>query len=179
MEPSSVARALVAAVVIAVVLAAVSPAAAAAPDGARLAGLLIGVDGRAARGFTLHLIDDGGNDVARATTGEDGVYRFDDLPGGSYSLGIEDPTGRMAVVDAAPLRLKGRALARRDVRLAPAGPDALRAATEANPSIGMWWAGLSPAARAMSLIGVAVFVLITISAVDDGGGSTEQPGSPI
>ena len=85
--------------------------------GARIEGLLLDVDGKAAAGHTLHLIDGDGNGVGTAPTSEEGIYSFIDLPPGSYSLAVEDSLGRIAVVDAPPMRLGKRTLARRDLRL--------------------------------------------------------------
>ena len=93
-----------------------------AADGARLEGLVLGVDGRAASGLTLHLIDEQGRGAGESRTSDEGVYSFTDLPSGSYSLAVEDTAGRVAIVDAPPMRLGERTLARRDVRLMEADP---------------------------------------------------------
>ena len=125
------------------------------------------VDGRAASGYTMHLIDGDGRDVGQSKTADDGLYSFAGLPAGSYSLGVEAPDGRVAVVDAPPVRVGRATLARRDVRLTEADPSRRDAAVEANPSFGLWWAGLSPAARAGTIAGMAFFAVITYSALDD------------
>lgn len=159
---------------------AVGSPAAGAPGGSRLEGLLVDVDGRTASGFTLHLIDRDGRDIRQSMTAADGLYSFSELAPGSYSLGIEDPAGRMAVVDAPPFRLGRDSLARRDVRLMQGGPEAQSAAFAANPSIGLWWAGLSPQARVWTVVGVVLIALITVKALDSDGGETDaSPVTPI
>ncbi len=148
-----------------------------ASGGSRLEGLLVNVDGRTASGFTLHLIDREGRDVGQSMTAADGLYSFPELPPGNYSLGVEDPAGRMAVVDAPPFRLGRDSLVRHDVRLMQGGPDAQSAAFAANPSIGLWWAGLSPQARVWTVVGVVLIALITVKALDSDG--SEIDASPI
>jgi hypothetical protein len=153
------------------VLAWVAPAEAA---GARLEGYLLDVDGRAAPGFEIHLIDDEGQDVARAATSDEGLYRFRDLTSGSYSLGIEDPDGRIAPVAAPPVRLGSDELARRDIKLVQAGTAERERVGRENFSFGVFWAGLSPAAKAGSVIGTFVLLGLTIKALDD-----EPHGTPV
>jgi len=155
------------------VLALVTPAQAA---GARLEGYLLDVDGRAASGFKVHLIDGRGGDVAEASTTGEGVYRFRDLPSGSYSLGIEDREGRMAPVSAPPVRLDDDELARRDVKLVQAGQLERERVGRENFSFGVFWAGLSPVAKAGSVIGTFVLLGFTIKALDD---DAEPAGSQI
>ena len=135
--------------------------------GARLEGYVLAVDGRAADGHRVHLIDDRGQDVAQVTTSDEGVYRFRDLPGGAYALGIESPEGRVAPVAAAPIRLGQDELARRDIKLVQADQDQRDTVGQENNSFGIFWAGLSPAAKAWSVIGVFVILGITIKALDD------------
>ena len=84
-------------------------------DGARLEGLLLGVDGRPATDMRVHLIDDEGRDLAQVATSDDGLYSFKDLPAGEYSLGIENAEGQMAPVAAPPVRVGQGELARRDL----------------------------------------------------------------
>lgn len=149
---------------IAALLLALAPAQAA---GARLEGYLVNVDGRGASGYRVHLIDAEGKGVARTPTSEEGVYRFRDLPTGSYSLGIENPEGGVAPVAAPPLRLDEGQLARRDVKLLQAGPGEGEAVGRENFSFGIWWAGLTPGAKAWSVIGTFVVVGLTVAALDD------------
>ena len=176
-----IARITLAALTALALLTAAAPAAAGIAGG-QLEGFLLDLDGRAASGFTLHLIDAEGRDVARSTTGEDGIYTFRELGTGSYSLGVEDPRGRMAIVDAPPIHLRGNSLARRDVRLMRSDPTAPGAAFAGNPSLGLWWAGLDPTVRGLTIVGGVILVLLTISALGNGGETgieDELPGTPI
>ena len=65
----------------------------AAADGvrARLEGLIMGVDGRAATGHRVHLIDERGQAVGQVTTTLEGSYSFKDLSAGGYFLGVICP----------------------------------------------------------------------------------------
>jgi hypothetical protein len=157
-------------------LALVTPAEAA---GARLEGYLLGVDGRAASGFKVHLIDGEGADVAQASTSDEGLYRFRDLSSGSYSLGIEDREGQMAPVSAPPVRLDDDELARRDIKLLQAGQLERDRVGRENFSFGVFWAGLSPVAKAGSVIGTFVLVGLTIEALDDEADGAEPDGSEV
>ncbi len=137
-------------------------------DGARLEGFLIDVDGRAAAGFRVHLIDALGADVAQATTSGRGTYAFRQLAAGTYSLGIENTEGRIARVAAPALRLGPNELARRDIKLMTA--DAAAAGVTATAGSGgfhIYWAGLPPAVRASSVIGAFVIIGLSLSALDD------------
>jgi hypothetical protein len=174
-----IARTTLAALSALAVLAAAAPVpAVAGVGGGQLEGFLLDIDGSAASGFTLHLIDAAGRDVAQSTTADDGIYSFRDLESGSYSLGVENPQGGMAVVAAPPVQLKGNSLARRDVKLMQTDPAAPGAAFVGNPSMGLWWAGLDPTVRALTVVGGVVLLLLTISALDNGG-ETELSGTPI
>jgi len=146
--------------------------------GARLEGLLVGIDGRPANDMTVHLIDGQGNDVAQAATSGDGLYSFQDLPPGNYSLGIENPAGQMAPVAAPPVKLGGDELARRDLQMLQSDPAAMSQATSANYGLGTWWAGLSGAAKAWTIVAIVAVVGITAAAVSSSEDSKEQDGSP-
>jgi hypothetical protein len=135
--------------------------------GGRIEGLLVDVDGRAAAGFRVHLIDSSGTDVSRAAASEGGIYSFRDLPAGRYSLGVESPDGKVAPVASPPVRLSENELARRDIKLMPATPEAREAVGAANADFGLWWAGLSPWAKTWSVIGVLAFLGVTWAALDD------------
>jgi hypothetical protein len=137
------------------------------PGGARIEGLLIDVEGRAASGYTVHLIDEQGSDVAAASASDSGVYSLRNLPEGEYSIGIESPDGRMAPVASSTVRVSGNQLARRDIKLMQASADARQSAVGENYSIGMWWAGLSPQAKVWTVVGAVVVLGITIAAIDD------------
>jgi len=169
MQTKTVARWMLVALALALALA---PAQAVA-GGARLEGYLLGVDGRAANGHTIHLIDGDGQDVAQSLTSDEGVYRFRDVRAGAYSLGVENPEGRIAPVAAPPVRLGADELARRDIKLVASGEAERETVERENYSFGVWWAGLSPAAKAGSVIGTFVILGVTIQALDD-----ESDGTP-
>jgi hypothetical protein len=57
-------------------------------------------------------------------------------------------------------------------------PAAPGAAFVGNPSMGLWWAGLDPTVRVLTVVGGVVLLLLTISALDNGG-ETELSGTPI
>ena len=139
----------------------------ASAGGARLEGFLIDVDGRAAAGFRVHLIDSLGDDVAQATTSGRGIYAFQQLPAGTYSLGIENIEGRIARVAAPGLRLGTDELARRDIKLMQANAAADTGTTAAPEGFLVYWAGLPPAVRASSVVGVFVILGLTLSKLDD------------
>ncbi|NIP94810.1 MAG: carboxypeptidase regulatory-like domain-containing protein, partial [Akkermansiaceae bacterium] len=61
----------------------VTPVATLANDGGRLEGLIVGVDGRAASGHTVHLINEQGEDAGQAVSDENGVYSFQGVPSGN------------------------------------------------------------------------------------------------
>jgi len=146
----------------------------AATNGARLEGLVLGVDGRPAAQMKVHLIDGQGRDLSQAATTDEGVYSFKDLPAGEYSLGIENPEGAMAPVAAPPVRLEQGELARRDLKLMEADPAAVNAATRANYGMGAWWASLTPAAKAWTVVALVAVVGITAAAL-----SSEDEASPV
>lgn len=160
-------RKLLVRLVVASLVAASVPAPVAA-GGARLEGYLLDVDARAATGYRVHLIDAEGRKVANSPTTEAGVYRFRDLAAGSYSLGVENAEGQLAPVAAPPLRIGADELARRDIKLVAAGEAERDAVVDANTSLGVMWAGLSPWARAWVVIGTFVVLGITVKALDDG-----------
>ncbi len=140
---------------------------------ARLEGFLINVDGRAASGFRVHLIDSRGEDVAQATTSDRGVYAFRDLSAGTYSLGVENTEGRIAPVAAAGLRLGSDELARRDIKLMQTDNAAADDSDDATPGgFGVYWAGLPPAVRASAVVGFFVVIGLTLGALDDESNAT-------
>lgn len=153
-------------------IVALSPAG--AGSGALLEGRVVGEDGRAASGFAVHLIGDGGRQVGVSNTDTDGIYSFPSLDAGEYHLGIEHPSGGMAPVAGPPVRLGDGELARRDLKLMHASPQQRRQALQGNASLGSWWAGLTPAAKAWSIVAIVVVVGITVAALDD---DDEQPAS--
>ena len=145
-------------------------------DGARLEGLLVGVDGRPASDMTVHLIDGQGNDVAQVAVSDEGVYSFQQLAPGEYSLGIENAEGQMAPVMAPAVNLSDAQLARRDVKLMQANPGPMTAGITPNYGAGAWWAGLSTAAKAWTIVAIVAVVGITAAALS--GSDDEAPTSP-
>jgi len=143
------------------------------PGGARIEGLLVDLDGRAATGYTVHLIDERGEGVARGTASESGIYSIGDLPRGEYSLAIESPDGLMAPVASPAVSLGNGQLARRDVKLMEGAPGQRDAAVAGNYSMGMWWAGLSTQARVWTIVGSVVILGVTIAAL-----TSEDKASP-
>jgi len=160
---------------LALIAAAAVPPVAASPAGARLSGVLIETDGRAARGYTVHLIDATGVPAARSTTTRGGRFEFAGLAAGEYGMGIESPTGQMAPVLAPPVRLAAGAAERRDVRLVAAEAQARDAGASGAPAVGIWWAGLTPAAKAGMIAGAVVVLGITVSALQ--GESNASPSN--
>ncbi len=144
----------------------------AGPGGARLEGFLIDVDGRAASGFRVHLIDSAGADIAQATTSDRGVYSFRELRPGRYSLGIENHEGKMSPVAAAPVRLTPDQLARRDIKLVRADENEDEGVDAAGKGFGIYWAGLPTGVRAASVFGIFVILGLTLSALDDESNAT-------
>jgi hypothetical protein len=154
-----------------------SPALASA-GGARLEGLLIGVDGQPSSEMTVHLIDGQGNDVAQASLDDEGLYSFRDLPAGDYSLGIENADGQMAPVLAPAVSLSGDQLARRDLKMMQGDPNQMTPATGANYGLGTWWAGLSAAAKAWTIVAIVAVIGITAAAVSSEDDDEERDVSP-
>ncbi|HXV77640.1 MAG TPA: carboxypeptidase-like regulatory domain-containing protein, partial [Candidatus Polarisedimenticolaceae bacterium] len=111
----SAARRLAAAVL--ALLALFRPALGVGADGGRLGGVLVAADGATAAGFTVHLIDGVGHEVASAEVGADGVYAFDHVPAGRYALGIGNPAGQRAPVATPAIVVTPGATVRRDLLL--------------------------------------------------------------
>jgi len=149
----------------------------ASSGGARIEGLLIGVDGQPASDMTVHLIDGQGNDVAQAGLDGEGLYSFKDLPPGDYSLGIENASGQMAPVLAPAVSLDDDQLARRDLKMMESDPASMTNATGANYGLGSWWAGLAPAAKAWTIVAIVAVIGITAAAVS--GSDDETPEPPV
>jgi hypothetical protein len=143
-----------------------APALASAGNG-RLEGLLLDTNGEAASGFTVHLIDEDGNSLASADASDQGLYSFKDLPAGQYSLGIENREGQFAPVSSPPVRIGDDELARRDLKLLQADGALMNSAAEANYGLGMWWSGLTPAAKTWTVVAIVVIGGITWAAFDE------------
>jgi predicted alpha/beta hydrolase len=155
----------------------IAPVPALALDGgSRLEGLLLDTDGRAAQGYSVHLIDADGQALARAQASEQGTYSFKDLPAGQYSLGIENGEGQFAPVAAPAIELGKNELARRDLKLLQADGETMNMAMEANYGLGMWWSGLTPAAKTWTVVALVVVGGITWAAFDEDSASAQAPG---
>jgi hypothetical protein len=145
---------------------------------ARLEGLLLDADGRAAEGYTVHLINADGKDLAQADASEQGLYSFQDLPAGEYSLGIENREGQFAPVAAPAVKLGESELARRDLKLLRADNETMNMAAGTNYGLGMWWSGLTPAAKTWTFVAITVVAGITWAAFDEDDPSPyEQDGA--
>lgn len=155
-------------------LAATTPGLALAGTDARIEGLVVGVDGTPAAGYTVHLIEPDGSTARTAETDADGVYTFAGLDEGEYALGLQGPDGTAAAVDAPPVAVAGNQLARRDMRLyqTQAG-----APMNFSGGLGLWWAGLSAGAKAGTIIALLAIVGYGASEVLDD--DEEDQASPM
>lgn len=135
--------------------------------GARLEGMLLDTSGMPATGYKVHLIDADGRAMALADASAEGLYSFRDLPAGEYSLGIENAAGQMAPVAAPPVSLGESELARRDLKLLQADGSTLNQAAQVNYGLGMWWNGLTPAAKTWTVVAIIVVAGITWAAFDE------------
>jgi hypothetical protein len=165
------ARSLVAAATLVAMLAGGLPISAA---GGRLEGLVVDLDGRPATDHRVHLIGSDGRPVASSRVSGEGRYTFPDLAAGEYALGVESPGGLVAPVAAPPVEVGADRLVRRDLRLVRADADAQAEAAGSSYGMGLWWAGLSPAAKAWVIVAIVVAAGITWTALDD----DEEPSSP-
>ena len=123
-------------------------------------------------GISLNMID--GEEIARSTVGEDGLYSFTGLDADDYSLGVEMPNGTFTPVAAPPVRLGRGELARRDVKLLISDSDRTDAALHANYGLGSWWSGLSAGGKSWTIVGILVAAGLIYRALDD----DETPASP-
>lgn len=157
----------------ALVLLILAPAQVAAFSGdSSLEGLLLDVGNRPAAGHRVLLIDNGGAVVAAADVAPDGLYRFESVSSGDYALGIENPEGRMARVQAPQVHLQPDRVARRDVKLMTANREE---GVTANSGMGAWWGGLTAMAKIWTVVGIVVAGGLIYSALDD----DEADASPI
>ena len=139
---------------------------AAASTGARLEGMLIGVDGRPAAGHRVLLVDGDGADIDATTTGDDGVYSFQGLPTGEYDVLVEGPEGQLGGLSGESLRLEGDQLARHDLRLLEADADSA-AMLQANYGVKQRYAGMSGAEKTWLWVVVGVVGGLTLFLVFD------------
>lgn len=160
-------------------MVAVVPSPTVAADGAqaRLEGLLVDLDGRAAENYRIHLIDGKGQTVTTSTTDARGLYSFVDLVPGEYALGIENPEGQVAPVVSAPVRVAKGQLARRDVKLMEADPATAEELMAANFGGKAWWNGLSAAQKGWLIAGAVIVGATTYAVIDNNNDDDEMPAS--
>jgi hypothetical protein len=146
----------------------ISPAGAfAAEANSTIGGTIVGVDGRSALGYTVHLIDETGTVIQQVTTDESGAYTFVDVPVGSYGVGIETPDGMMAPVAAPPIRVGAGDAVLRDIKLVEADAQTANQVATSNPAVGGWWGGLSGIAKAGVIVGLGAVTYGVVEAFDD------------
>lgn len=154
----------------------------AAGPGARLEGILLGVDGRPAAGHRVHLIGGAGEALGASTTSDDGLYSFRDLEAGDFALMIEGPTGQMGALAGPPLRLNDNELARRDLKLLEAAPDQIDGTLNANYGLKARYASMSTAEQVWTwvvivLVGGLTLFLVFDDDKDEVGATEFQMGS--
>ena len=66
--------------------------------------------------------------------------------------------------------------ARRDLKMLQSSPNQTGQAIAGNADLGMWWAGLTPAAKAWTIVAIVVVIGITVAALDD---DDEPAASPM
>jgi len=149
----------------------------AGPSGS-IEGLLLGQDGRPAARFHVVLISASGEELADAALNPHGLFRFDPVPTGSYGLGVRTVDGQAAPVMSVPIQVDGRKVVR-NIRLRTAATPASLA--PASGGVGVWWAGLSPAAKVWAVTGGLMIVGLTFAIVDedDAPESGEPPATPV
>lgn len=157
------------------ILTAGSIPAAAAPAGIK--GHLFGTDGRPAERFQVVLISSAGDEIASSSLDPEGAYRFQQVQPGEYGLGVRGPEGQAAAVLMAPVQVDDETVTRNirlrsttsPVTVAPAGG-----------GVGVWWAGLSPAAKVWTVTGGLVVAGLVFSAADedDSPREGEEPATP-
>lgn len=152
--------------VLALLCSAATPAVATPPDG-RLEGRVVGPDGRPATGYGVLLIDDAGAVRGRAITSDEGLYHFPAVAPGAYGLGLETPEGGAAPVMAPATEISAGQLVRRDVKLIAAEEIGPLPSDRVHHGLGIWWAGLSPAAKVAVVVGGLVLLGIGIEELDD------------
>lgn len=125
------------------------------------------MDGRAAAGHRIHLIDTDGRDLVQSAVGEDGLYSFAGLGAGEYALGVELPGGGLAPVLAPPVRLAENQLARRDLKLVASNAERIDGALKANHGLGKWFGEISKPAKAWTIAAVVLAGVLLYDLIDD------------
>jgi len=168
-------RSLTVSLIVPALLLAMIPSTVQAGDrGARLEGLLLDVQGRPASGYGVLLIDDQGREVQRSPIDPQGLYSFRGMTSGAYSLGIETPEGQKAPVATPPIRVDDGQLARRDLQISETDPRATGQVVQGNYGLGMWWAGLSTAGRAWTIVALTTFFVVTVAIIADDDEETQE-----
>jgi hypothetical protein len=134
----------------------------AAAPGARLEGMLLGVDGRPASDHRVLLVDGTGTDVGWSTTSDEGLYSFRGLPAGEYGLVVEGPEGQLGALAGPPLRLDDNELARRDLKLLEGDPASFGQAMNANYGLRARYAGMTTAEKTWLWVVVGVVTGLTM-----------------
>jgi len=138
----------------------------AASAGARLEGVLVGVDGRPAADHRVTLVDGGGAEVGTTRTDDDGVYSFRGLAEGDYGVMVEGPSGELGGSPGESLRLGGDQLARHDMRLMEADAETA-AMLQANYGVKQNYAGMTIAEKTWLWVVVGVVGGLTMFLVLD------------
>jgi hypothetical protein len=139
----------------------------------RLEGRVLGLDGRPAAGYRVHLIDDAGDEAVLAAVDDEGAYRMHGVDAGRYSLALETPDGLFAAVDGPGVRVREGHLVQRDFKLLAQDPNAPGGPEYASTRFGTWWAGLDHGARAWTIVAIVVVAGVTYEALS----SDESPAS--
>jgi hypothetical protein len=147
----------------------------AAGVGARLEGVLLGVDGRPVSGHRVHLIGGEGDALGSSTTSAEGLYSFRGLEPGDYALMIEGPSGRMGALAGPPLRLGQNQLARRDLRLLEADPGQIDSTLNANYGLKARYASMSTAEQVWTWVVIVLVGGLTLFLVFDDDDDPREP----
>jgi len=114
----------------------------------------------------VYLIDEQGT-ARRATTSNSGMYSFEDVAAGVYSLGVETPAGAIAPATAPPFRMDAGRLVRRDLKLLEADAPTVGRAATANYGVGTWWGSMNAGGKVGVLVAVAAVGWGVYEALDD------------
>ena len=88
---------------------------------------------------------------------------------------LPTPAGKLAPVAGPPVRLGKGELARRDLKLVESDRETTDGAVQGNYGLRVWWASLSPPAKAWTVVALAVVTFISYEALtDESDGSKYQ-----
>jgi len=170
----SVLRSLIVSLTVPAMLLAMLPSPTRAADpGARLEGLLLDDQGRPATGYGVLLIDDQGREVERSPIDAQGLYSFREITAGGYSLGIETPQGQKAPVATPAINVGDGQLARRDLQISESDPRGTGSIVQGNYGLGTWWASISPAGKAWTIVALTTFFVVTVAILADSDDETK------